>query len=105
MSIIKFIPYTLEQSEEITAKYIQGHTVESIAESIGRSPRSVIAKLVREGIYVSRTKPGLARASKSALVENIAKNLNLSIEIAATLEKATHETLQAVNDAIILAIK
>jgi len=96
----KFVPYTDEQSEEIINRYQAGETVEDIAQSIERSTRSVIAKLSREGVYISKTKPGAARPSKAALVENIANHLKLEVSVIETLEKATHEALTAVNEAL-----
>lgn len=50
-------------TEELTAKIIEayaggeGDTVEDIAESIGKSVKSVRSKLVREGVYVAAEKP------------------------------------------------
>lgn len=100
MAMNKFVPYTDEQSEQIITRYQAGETVETIAQSIDRSTRSVIAKLSREGVYISKTKPGAARPTKAALVENIANHLNLEVSVIETLEKATHEALQAVSHAL-----
>lgn len=104
MAIAKFVPYTAEQSQEIINRYLNNESVESIAEIIGRSPRSIIAKLVREGTYISRTKSNIARPTKAALVENIAKILDLDITTIETLEKATHEALYAVNEALVATL-
>ena len=100
MALNKFVPYTDEQSEEIITRYQAGETVEQIAQSIDRSARSVIAKLSREGVYISKTKPGQARATKAALVEGVAEKLGLDLQVVETLEKATHEALQALHDAV-----
>ena len=97
----KFVPYTDEQSEQIINRYKAGETVETIAESIERSTRSVIAKLSREGVYISKTKPGTTRPTKAALVEGIATHLHLEVSVIETLEKATHEALQALSDAVL----
>ena len=48
--------YTDEMVMAITASYEAGTPVEDIAEAIGKSKRSVISKLVREGVYVAATK-------------------------------------------------
>ena len=49
--------YTDEMVMAITASYEAGTPVEDIAEAIGKSKRSVISKLVREGVYVATEKP------------------------------------------------
>jgi len=101
MSITKLLPYTEEQSQNIVARYQAGDTVEQIAESIDRSMRSVIAKLVRESVYISRTGQKPTRATKAELVEAITEALQLDLTILTSLEKATHEALQALHDAVV----
>ena len=49
--------YTPELTAAIVADYEAGKDVESIAEAIGKSVRSVRSKLVREGVYVAPEKP------------------------------------------------
>ena len=49
--------YTDDMVMAITASYEAGTPVEDIAEAIGKSKRSVISKLVREGVYVAAEKP------------------------------------------------
>lgn len=100
MALPKFVPYTDEQSEDIVRRYQAGESVEDIAKTIDRSTRSVIAKLSREGVYLSKTKPGVARPTKAALVESIAQQLKLEVSVIETLEKSTHEALQALSDAL-----
>ena len=53
--------YTDEMVVAITASYEAGTPVEDIAEAIGKSKRSVISKLVREGVYVAAEKPKAKR--------------------------------------------
>jgi len=45
---MKTINYTLEQTARMVADYQAGATVESIAEALGKTVRSVVAKLSRE---------------------------------------------------------
>lgn len=45
--------YTEEMVVAITSAYQEGTPVEEIADAIGKSKRSVISKLVREGVYVA----------------------------------------------------
>ena len=49
--------YTEEMVVAITSAYQGGTPVEEIADAIGKSKRSVISKLVREGVYVAAEKP------------------------------------------------
>mgnify|MGYP001376911055 CR=1 FL=1 len=67
--------YSEEMVIAITASYEAGTPVEEIAEAIGKSKRSVISKLVREGVYVAQEKPtGSARdngPTKKAVIRDI----------------------------------
>ena len=47
----KVINYTVEQTEALKEDYLSGVSVETIANAMGKSVRSVVAKLSREGIY------------------------------------------------------
>ena len=53
--------YTEEMVVAITSAYQGGTPVDEIAVSIGKSKRSVISKLVREGVYVATEKPTSTR--------------------------------------------
>ena len=48
--------YSAELTAQIVDDYQAGVTVETIADSIGKSVRSVRSKLVREGVYVAKPK-------------------------------------------------
>lgn len=54
---VKTPNYTEELTAEITRRYTEGESVESIAESINKPVKSVRAKLVRENVYVAPEKP------------------------------------------------
>jgi len=100
MSLTKPLPYSDEDTAKIVADYRSGMTTEDIATSTGRSNRSIIAKLSREGVYISKTKPPSTRATKVELITHIAEMINLDVNVIATLEKATHDCLQELHDAI-----
>jgi hypothetical protein len=53
------VNYTESQVESIKAQYeaLGNAGLEAIAESVQKSKRSVIAKLVREGVYQAEAKP------------------------------------------------
>ena len=56
MADAKKVNYTPEVTAEIVSAYQAGTAVEEIAETIGKSFRSVRSKLVREGVYVAKEK-------------------------------------------------
>lgn len=87
--------YTAEQTLELVAKYQSGMPVEMIAREIGKSVRSIVAKLSREGVYVAKAKQaGATRVTKADLVAQIATATGAELEVLASLEKATHEALE-----------
>ena len=51
----KTVNYTPEQTLAMVADYSAGVTVETIAQNLGKSVRSVVAKLSREKVYVAKT--------------------------------------------------
>lgn len=68
----KNVNYTADMVATMVADYNAGVTVEAIAEKVGRSVRSVVAKLSREKVYVAKTKAnGAGRGATKA--ENVAK--------------------------------
>jgi len=105
MPLTKPQPYTEEDTTTIVSRYRAGETTETIAESTGRSHRSIIAKLSREGVYVSKTKPPSTKATKVELITHIAEMVNIDVNAIATLEKATHDALQELHDAIQILAK
>ena len=75
-------------------------TVEQLAASMGKNKRSIIAKLVREGVYVAQprqTKSGAPIIRKAELVSTIQSHFGIS---APSLEKASKSDLQTIVDAI-----
>lgn len=88
--------YTPEQTTQLVAGYQAGETVEQLAEQLGKTVRSVVAKLSREGVYVAKTKAtGQARVKKSELVDQLAHKCGVPSEVFESLEKANHDVLEA----------
>ena len=88
--------YTPEQTTQLVADYLDGKTVEALAEALGKTTRSVVAKLSREGVYVAKTKTtGQARVKKSELVDKLAVACGVAPEVFESLEKANHDVLEA----------
>lgn len=90
---MKQVNYSAEMTAQIVDQYQQGVEIESIADSIGKSIRSVRSKLVREGVYVAAPK------QKSERVQGPTKK-ELLVELESTgfdvkgLEGATKEAIQ-----------
>ena len=93
--------YTPEMTMEVVNSYKTGDTVEMIAERTGKSVRSVVAKLSREGVYVAKSKAkGVAAPRKAELIAEIATAIGTSEELIESLEKATREALELIAKAV-----
>lgn len=89
------VQYTPEQTSTLVAEYTAGASVEAIATSMGKSVRSVIAKLSREGVYKAKEKTSASTTIRKAqLIEVIAARLGVPSEKLESLEKATKEALE-----------
>ena len=97
--------YTDEQTGYIVAGYKENptmKTVEKLADELGKSTKSIIGKLSREGVYeraVYKSKSGHLPVTKTEIVCNIAENLGVEIEHLAGLEKAPKSTLKTLEAA------
>ena len=88
--------YTPEQTTQLVAGYQAGETVEQLAEALGKTVRSVVAKLAREGVYQAKTKTtGVVRVRKAELVDQLATACGVAPEVFESLEKANHDVLEA----------
>lgn len=93
------VNYTVEQTAKAVADYKAGVDVKAIAESLGKTVRSVIAKLSREGVYTKKeyvSKSGEKVETKAELVAQIAEKLNVTEDAVGSLEAATKNALKAV---------
>jgi transposase-like protein len=86
--------YTPEQTAALVAGYQAGATVEALATQLGKSTRSIVAKLSREGVYQAKSKTTVARVKKAELVDAIANRIGVAPETFDSLEKANHEVLE-----------
>lgn len=92
----KAVNYTAEQTSAMVADYENGATVEQIAEKLGKSVRSVVAKLSREKVYVAKTyttKTGEAVVKKDAVADAIGAVLNMTESEIESLVKANKTAL------------
>lgn len=93
----KVTNYTAEQTAYVIEAYQAGQTVEAIASELGRNVKSVIAKLAKEKVYVSKAKaPAKREMLKKDMVAEIATFLGKDEEQLESLEKATGPALMAV---------
>ena len=99
----KTVNYTPEQTAQMVADYNQGITVEQIAETLGKSVRSIVAKLSREGVYqkkVYKTKTGEAVVKKNDHADAIGAILRLSEPEIDSLTKANKSALAKIFEAL-----
>jgi hypothetical protein len=95
--------YTEEMVSEMTTAYTENptrETVDALAQQFGKTTRSIIAKLSREGVYIAQprtTKSGEPVVSKTELVDTIANHFDIELP---TLVKAGKADLQRLVDAI-----
>ena len=65
----KTVNYTPEQTQKMINDYQAGVSVETIAENLGKTVRSIVAKLSREKVYIKKeykTKTGESVTKKDA---------------------------------------
>ena len=99
----KVVNYTAEQTAKIVADYKAGVSVESIAQNLGKSVRSIVAKLSREGVYqkkVRTTKTGEMVVKKDAHADAIGAILNLPENDIESLTKANKSALAKIFSAL-----
>ena len=92
----KAVNYTPEQTAAMVADYQAGVTVESIAASMGKTVRSVVAKLSREKVYVPKTyvsKTGEKPVKKDVHADAIGAVLHLTESETESLTKANKTAL------------
>lgn len=92
----KAVNYTPEQTAKMVSDYKDGIAVETIAETLGKTVRSVVAKLSREGVYVAKTyttKSGEAVVKKDMVADSIGLILRLTEAETESLTKANKTAL------------
>ena len=99
----KTVNYTPEQTTKMVADYQAGVTVETIAESMGKTVRSVVAKLSREKVYKAKeykTKTGESVVKKDAHADAIGAILKMPENDIESLTKANKNALRAIFEAL-----
>ena len=93
------VNYTAEQTAQVVADYQAGVSVESIAETMGKTARSIIAKLSREGVYKAKeykTKAGEKVEKKDETAYAIGAVLQLTEAETESLTKANKTALRKI---------
>ena len=75
------VNYTPDQVETMVEMYQNGDTAADIAAVVGKTTRSVIAKLSREGVYVAKVRVSGGRSIRKAnIVALIANSFGSPLE-------------------------
>ena len=99
----KAVNYTAEQTAKMVADYQAGVAVETIANEMGKTVRSIVAKLSREKVYKAKTyvsKTGEAVVKKDSVADYIGEALGLSEADTESLTKANKTALKMIADFI-----
>lgn len=102
----KAVNYTAEQTAAMLAAYAAAptvETVEQIAADLGKSVRSIVAKLSREGVYKKKeykTKTGEAVVKKDAAADEIGAILGMAENDVDSLTKANKTALKMILEAL-----
>lgn len=96
MATEKTVNYTAEQTAAIVADYTAGVSTAEIAEKMGKTVRSIVAKLSREGVYKKKeytTKTGEKVIKKDAHADAIGAILKMTEAEIESLTKANKTAL------------
>ena len=87
---MKNVNYTPEQTAQIISDYQSGKSVEIIADNLGKTVRSIVAKLSREKVYIK----------KDAHADAIGAILRLPENDIESLTKANKNALKVIFEAL-----
>lgn len=102
----KAVNYTAEQTAELVAAYVAAptsETVEAFAAKLGKTARSIVAKLSREGVYKPKeyvSKTGEKPVKKDAHADAIGAVLKLTEAETDSLTKANKTALAKIWQAL-----
>ena len=103
---VKVVNYTPEQTAMLVAEYSaapEKATVEALAVKLGKTTKSVVAKLVREGVYKKaerKAKDGSPIVHKNELVQKIADEIGVTSDKLDGLEAAPKAALKLILGAL-----
>jgi len=99
----KTVNYTPEQTLKMVSDYQNGVSVETIADNLGKTVRSVVAKLSREKVYIAKeykTKTGESVIKKDAHADAIGAILKMPENDIESLTKANKNALRVIFEAL-----
>lgn len=99
----KTLNYTPEQTAKMVADYQDGVSVEMLAQEMGKTVRSIVAKLSREKVYQAKayvSKTGEAPIKKDVHADFIGEALGLTEADTESLTKANKVALAKIVDFI-----
>jgi len=99
----KTLNYTPEQTAKMVADYQAGVSVDALAQELGKTVRSIVAKLSREKVYQAKTyvsKTGEAPIKKDVHADYIGMALGLTEADTESLTKANKTALAKIVDFI-----
>jgi len=101
----KTVNYTDEQTATAKEMYAKGASIDSIAQAIGKGTKSVVAKLVREGIYkkAEKAEGNKVRTTKMETAQAIGAVLKLGKNDIESLTNATKNALQTIFGALVMS--
>lgn len=95
------VKYTAEQVEALVAGVAEGKTAEALAAEMGKSVRSVVAKLAQMKLYKAKeTAKAEGRVTKAQLVLAVEAKLGLEAGTLTSFEKADKAALEALASAV-----
>ncbi len=100
------VNYNEEQTQYLVNEYVNDPTkatVDRLAQEMEKSPKSIIGKLSREGVYrrsVYKTKTGESPVTKEQLVRDIEDALGMNHESLTGLEKSPKNILKQLRDSL-----
>ena len=106
MTAAKVENYTAEQTAKMVSDYVANPTqttVEALATVMGKTARSIIAKLSREKVYVKKvykTKTGETSVSKEEYADYIGEALGMGENDISSLTKANKVALRLIKEFI-----
>jgi hypothetical protein len=99
----KTVNYTAEQTAKMVADYESGVSVDMIAQELGKTVRSVVAKLSREKVYKAKeyiSKTGEKPVKKDTHADAIGAILRLPENDIESLTKANKNALKVIFEAL-----
>jgi len=100
------VNYNEEQTQYLVNEYVNDPTkaiVDRLAQEMEKSPKSIIGKLSREGVYrrsVYKTKTGESPVTKEQIVRDIEDVLGINHESLTGLEKSPKNILKQLRDSL-----